>query len=120
MAHPRNTALVTVSLPRPIARQIERVRKREHRSRSELVREALRVYFARAAAFPEVTATAAEIRALKRARREYLAGNTITLDEYDYARALDGAPRSNGGKAARPTAAPRPRRDPRSAPKASR
>lgn len=45
--------------------------------------EALRVYFARAAALPVVFATPAEIRALKRARRNYLAGNTITLDEYE-------------------------------------
>lgn len=48
---------------------------------------ARRAYFARAAAFPVVTATAAEKRALKRARRSYLAGNTITLDEYEKRRA---------------------------------
>ena len=113
--NPRNTALVTVSVPVPIARQIERARKREHRSRSEVVREALRYYFARAEAFPVVHATPAELRALKRARRNYLAGETITLDQYEHTRALDGAPRSNGGKAARPTATPRPRRSPRRA-----
>lgn len=49
--------------------------------------EAPGVYFARAAAFPEVTATPTEIRALKRARPNYLAGNTITLDEYERRRA---------------------------------
>ena len=43
--NPKNTALITVSVPLAIARQIERTRKREHRSRSELVREALRLYF---------------------------------------------------------------------------
>jgi Arc/MetJ-type ribon-helix-helix transcriptional regulator len=42
--NPRNTALVTVSVPLPIARQIERRRKAEHRSRSEVVRDALRLY----------------------------------------------------------------------------
>ena len=113
--NPKNTALVTVSVPLPIARQIERTRKRENRSRSELVREALRVYFARAAAFPVVPPSPAEIRALKRAGREYLAGDTITLDEYEQRRALDGTPRSHRGKAARPTARPRQRRHPRRA-----
>ena len=43
--NPQTTAIVAVSLPVPMARQIERTRKAEHRSRSELVREALRVYF---------------------------------------------------------------------------
>ena len=40
-------------------------------------------YFRKAAGFPVVTATPAELRALKHARREYLRGETITLDEYD-------------------------------------
>src|ERR1700687_5208696 len=113
--NPKNTALVTVSVPLPIARQIERTRKREHRSRSELVREALRVYFARAAAFPVVPATPAELRALKRARREFLAGQTITLDAYEQSRALDGAPRKNGRQATRPLPRTRQRRNPRRA-----
>jgi Arc/MetJ-type ribon-helix-helix transcriptional regulator len=113
--NPRNTALVTVSVPRPMALQIERTRKAEQRSRSELVREALRDYFRKAAGFPVVTATPAELRALKRARREYLRGETITLDEYEHTRALDGAPRPNRAKAARPAAQPRPRRHPRRA-----
>ena len=113
--NPRNTALVTVSVPRPMARQIERIRKAEQRSRSELVREALRDYFRKAAGFPVVTATPAELRALKRARREYLRGETITLDEYEHARALDGTPASHRAKAARPTAQQRPRRHPRRA-----
>jgi Arc/MetJ-type ribon-helix-helix transcriptional regulator len=113
--NPKNTALVTVSVPLPIARQIERTRKRENRSRSELVREALRVYFARADTFPVVHATPAELRALKRARAAYLRGETITLDEYEHTRALDSAPRPNRGKAARPATDPRPRRSPRRA-----
>ena len=98
-----------------MARQIERTRKAEHRSRSELVREALRVYFARAAAFPVVPPTPTELRALKRARREFLTGQTITLDEYEHARALDGKPRKNGREAARPLPRTRQRRNPRRA-----
>ena len=55
--NPQTTAIVAVSLPVPMAKQIERTRKAEQRSRSELVREALRDYFRRAAGFPVVTAT---------------------------------------------------------------
>ena len=110
--NPRNTALVTVSVPRPMVRQIERTSKAEQRSRSELVREALRDYFRKAAGFPVVTATPAGLRALKRARREYLRGGTITLDEYEHSRALSGAPRPNRAKAARPTAQRRQRHHP--------
>ncbi|MGD0950731.1 MAG: ribbon-helix-helix domain-containing protein [Candidatus Binatia bacterium] len=111
--NPQTTAVVTVSLPVPMALQIERTRKAEQRSRSELVREALRDYFRKAAGFPVVTATPAELRALQRARREYLRGETITLEEYEHSRALDGAPRPNRAKATRPTAQPRQRRHPR-------
>ena len=112
--NPQTTAIVAVSLPVLMAKQIERTRKVEQRSRSELVREALRDYFRKAAGFPVVTATPAELRALKRARREYLRGETITFDEYEHARALDGTPRARRAKAARPTQ-PRQRRHPRRA-----
>jgi Arc/MetJ-type ribon-helix-helix transcriptional regulator len=37
--------VVSVSMPAPLAAQIERARKADHRSRSEVVREALRHYF---------------------------------------------------------------------------
>ena len=40
----RITTTFTVSMPPDMAEQIELVRRREHRTRSELVREALRVY----------------------------------------------------------------------------
>ncbi len=43
--NPAQTAVVTVSLPVPMAKQIERSRKAAHRTRSEVVREALRYYF---------------------------------------------------------------------------
>jgi Arc/MetJ-type ribon-helix-helix transcriptional regulator len=43
--NPAHTAVVTVSLPVPMAKQIERTRKAAHRTRSEVVREALRYYF---------------------------------------------------------------------------
>ncbi len=43
----RVTRTVTISLPPEMATELELVRKLEHRTRSELVREALRQYFSR-------------------------------------------------------------------------
>lgn len=40
----RATALLTVSLPSSLARQVEKVAKEEARTKSELLREALRLY----------------------------------------------------------------------------
>ena len=41
----RITAMFSVSLPPEMAARLEEVRREEHRTRSELVREALRHYF---------------------------------------------------------------------------
>lgn len=43
---------VTLSLPNAMTRQIEQACRREHRTKSELMREALRVYFGAHAACP--------------------------------------------------------------------
>jgi metal-responsive CopG/Arc/MetJ family transcriptional regulator len=40
----RSTALLTVSLPPRLARQVEKVAKEESRTKSELLREAIRLY----------------------------------------------------------------------------
>jgi len=42
---PRTTSTLTISLPPAMLAELERVRKAEHRTRSELLREALRTYF---------------------------------------------------------------------------
>ncbi|MGA2410247.1 MAG: ribbon-helix-helix protein, CopG family [Candidatus Binataceae bacterium] len=63
-----------------MAEQVEAIRKAEHRTRSELVREALHTYFALARNFPEERATTADIRALRQAQREHERGETIPLD----------------------------------------
>ncbi|MGH2958226.1 MAG: ribbon-helix-helix protein, CopG family [Solirubrobacterales bacterium] len=70
---------MTVSLPREMAAKVEKTRKAEQRTRSELVREALRTYFDRAERFPVVEATPAEIRALTKARLASLPGDRISL-----------------------------------------
>ncbi len=45
---PRTTDTMTVSLPPAMMEQVDRMCETEHRTRSELVREALRIYFAQA------------------------------------------------------------------------
>jgi predicted transcriptional regulator len=80
-----------------MVRQVDELRKREHRTRSELIREALRIYFARQ--FPVVKATAQELRALRRGRAEMAEGNYLTLDELFHA--LDSSRRTQRRKKTR-------------------
>jgi metal-responsive CopG/Arc/MetJ family transcriptional regulator len=79
----RTRQTMTVSLPPEMIEQVERVRKTEHRTRSELVREALRTYIA--ARFPAVTPSVEDIRALRRARREHARGQFVNLDDLIHA-----------------------------------
>jgi len=41
----RTTETFTISIPPAMAAELEEIRVREHRTRSELIREALRQYF---------------------------------------------------------------------------
>src|SRR3972149_7749544 len=75
----RTRKAMTIAPPPAMVRQVERVRKREHRTRSELVREALRSYLQDR--FPVVVPTKAELAAIRRGRAEIKAGNYVTLDE---------------------------------------
>ncbi len=75
----RTRETMTVSLPPEMIEQVERVRKQESRTKSELVREALRRYFANRA--PMETPSAADREALRRGRAEYARGKYVTLDE---------------------------------------
>ncbi|MBI1741389.1 MAG: ribbon-helix-helix protein, CopG family [Candidatus Koribacter versatilis] len=74
---------MTISLPPAMVRQVEDVRKRESRTRSELVREALRAYFEER--YPAVTPTRAELAALRRGRTAFRRGDTLSLRKF-----LDG------------------------------
>ena len=76
---PRTTATFSVSLPPEMAAELERVRKHEHRTRSELVREALRSYIRdaavrdlkrRIAVLPEEEPTRDELEAITAAGNE--------------------------------------------------
>ncbi len=75
------TTTFTISLPRRMAAQLEVMRKAEDRTRSELVREALRRYFARP--LPVEMPTAQERRAIARGRREFARGEFVTLAELE-------------------------------------
>ncbi len=79
----RTRQTFTVSLPPEMARQVERLRKLEHRTRSELVREALRTYFARQ--LPVVEASRTERRTLARGRAEFARGEFRSLNQVLYA-----------------------------------
>ena len=78
----RTRQTMTVSLPPAMVREVERVRKTEHRTRSELMREALRVYFNRMRGLPVYTPTRRELRAIEKGRAEMRQGNSYTLDEF--------------------------------------
>ena len=88
MSMSRTTATFSVSVPPEMAAELERVRKVEHRTRSELVREALRHYIRaasvrsvkeRIASLPEREAAADEVEAISEGRQQFRAGKSITL-----------------------------------------
>ena len=86
----RTRQTITISLPPKMAEQVEEAMKAEHRTRSELMREALRTYFS-IRRFPEETPTAAELRAIRRGEAAYRKGDYVTLD--DYFRDVERGPR---------------------------
>ncbi len=71
---------MTVSLPAAMIREVEEVRKAEQRTRSELVREALRTYFSQRR-IRDAAASPAELRAIRRGRAAYARGDFVTLDQ---------------------------------------
>jgi Arc/MetJ-type ribon-helix-helix transcriptional regulator len=70
-----------------MAEQVERARRAENRTRSELVREALRAYLSARAIRTELP-TATEARAYRQGMAAYRRGNYVTLEAY-----LDGLDR---------------------------
>ncbi len=64
-----------------MAKEIERAMKAEHRTRSELVREALRIYLS-ARLIPSELPTPAETRAYRQGMAAYRRGDSMTLQEY--------------------------------------
>lgn len=69
---------MTISLPPEILTKVDRARKLEHQTRSEIVREALRAHLRKV--IPVYMASAGEIAAMKSARAEHARGEYVTLD----------------------------------------
>jgi Arc/MetJ-type ribon-helix-helix transcriptional regulator len=76
----RTTETMTVSLPPALLCQFEEVRKKESRTRSELVREALRAYFE--SRYPVDSPAPDEISALRRGRAAYNRGDAVSLKAF--------------------------------------
>ena len=103
----RTTQIMTISLPPALLRQFEAVRKRESRTRSELVREALRAYFEER--YPAASPSKAELAALRRSRAAFRRGDSLSLAEF-----LDGLERpAHGAGAKRLSKTARKRTNPR-------
>ena len=88
----RTRQTITISLPPEMADQVEKTMRAEHRTRSELVREALRTYIA-IRQFPEEIPTPAELRAIRRGRAAYQRGDYVTLDDIRTKEAMARRPR---------------------------
>ena len=88
----RTRQTMTISLPPAMLKEVEAASRAEHRTHSELVREALRRYLYDR--YPAVPATAAELRAIARGRAEIKKGRFITLEKLiDDLDAADRRPR---------------------------
>lgn len=74
---------INLSLPKEMRQAVDAACRKELRSRSALIREALRRYLAQAQPEPEFyTPTKAEQRAMEKAREEMNRGEYLTLDEF--------------------------------------
>lgn len=69
---------LSISLPEAMAEDVDRAAEREHRTRSELVREALRLYLV---GIPVDEPAEDERAAMRRGKAEIRRGDHVTLDE---------------------------------------
>jgi predicted transcriptional regulator len=88
----RSTYTLTISLPPAMVAEVEKVRRAEHRTRSELIREALRAYFDER--YPMATPTRAERVNVRKGRAEIRRGDFVTYEQLlDVLDATGRAPR---------------------------
>jgi predicted transcriptional regulator len=71
---------MTVSLPPAMVKEVDRIRRKEGRTRSELIREALR-HYSRIEQVPAYRPSARELEEIKKGREEMRKGEYFTLDE---------------------------------------
>ena len=73
---------VTISLPQDELAEFDRVSERQHLSRTEALREAVRWYVEAMHRLPPAEeATPDEIEAIEEARKEFARGETISLED---------------------------------------
>ena len=80
----RDTNTVRLSRPPQLVAELDRLREREHRSRSEILRDALRRYITaaeRGRVIPVEDALPEEIDAMRRADEEYARGECVRLED---------------------------------------
>jgi metal-responsive CopG/Arc/MetJ family transcriptional regulator len=78
---------LSISLPPQLVEELDRVRRREHRTRSEILSEALRRYImiaARSHTVPIEDALPEEIEAMRRAEEEYQRGQCVRLEDLQH------------------------------------
>lgn len=73
---------LSISLPEAMAEHVDRAAEREQRTRSELVREALRLYLA---GVPVDAPTRQERAAMRRGAAEIRRGDSVMLDQLTHA-----------------------------------
>jgi len=75
--------MISVSIPEEMLPEIDSAARKEHRSRSELIREALRRYLSpeRSRVLPVDEAQPDEVEAIERGRAEFARGEFIRLDD---------------------------------------
>jgi metal-responsive CopG/Arc/MetJ family transcriptional regulator len=93
----RTTEIMTISLPPAMARQMEEVQKEEHRTRSELLREAWRQYFE--SRYAVYTPTKTELAAIRKGRSAFKRGEFVPLGRLHHE--LDAARNQTRKKGAR-------------------
>ena len=83
----RNMKTVTVSLPPLLVHELDRISERERRTRSEILRDALRRYITvteRGRMMPVEDALPKEIEATHRADEEYARGECVRLEDLQH------------------------------------
>lgn len=81
------TKSVTVSLPMQLVEELDRLSEREHRTRSDLLREALGRYIRlalRSHGVPVEDALPEEIEAMRRANEEFVRGECVRLEDLQH------------------------------------
>ena len=74
---------ISITLPEAMLEEVERASKTEHRTRSELIREALRHYLFRQH-IPVVEVNTKDLAAIRRGEKEIERGEYVTLDELEH------------------------------------